>query len=57
MFACCSPAGELDLARKALGRDARGELGSEHLDHHGAFQRHVACEEDAAHAAAAELAL
>ena len=49
--------GEEDLLLEALGAHARGELGGEELDDDAAAEAAVAGEVDAAHAAAAELAL
>jgi hypothetical protein len=51
------PGGEPDLALEALGREAGGELGGQHLHHDPACQPRIRSEEDARHAAAAELAL
>ena len=53
MFACCSRRGELDLAHEALGRDADGQVGREHLDDDVALERRVAHEKDPTHPAAA----
>ena len=47
--------GELDLAREPLRGEPGGEVGVQDLHHHVALQRYVAGEEDAAHAAAAQL--
>jgi hypothetical protein len=49
--------GELDLAPEAVGAHRRRELGRQHLDHHAAAEGDLGGEVDAAHPAAAELAL
>ena len=49
--------GELDLAAEAVDVDAGGELGREHLDHDLPARAPFLGQEDAAHPAAAELAL
>ena len=49
--------GEPDLLAEAVGRDGVGQLGREDLEHHLAVERDFGREEDARHAAAAELAL
>ena len=51
------PGGELDLALEAVDAHAGGELGRQHLDDDLAAERGARREEDARHAAAAELAL
>jgi hypothetical protein len=51
------PGGEADLTREALGGEPFGQLGGEHLDDDLTPERLVARDEDAAHAAAPELAL
>ena len=51
------PRGELDLAVEALGADVGCELGGEDFDDDEAIEPDLAGEEDARHAAAAELAL
>ena len=51
------PGGEADLAKEALGAEAHGELGVEHLERDRAVVPEVAGEPDGGHAAAAELAL
>ena len=49
--------GELDLPAEPIDAHAGGELGQEHLDHDLAAQRGLVRQEDARHAAAAQLAL
>ena len=49
--------GELDLAKEALGSQARRQLGMEHLERHRPLVPEVLGEEDGGHAAAPELAL
>ena len=51
------PGGRADLAQEALGAEAAGELGVQHLEGDGAVVAEVAGEIDGGHAAAAELAL
>ncbi len=48
--------GELDLALESLGAHTSGQLGRQHLHHHATAEAHLLGEEDATHAAAAELA-
>jgi hypothetical protein len=49
--------GEADLALEPLGAHARGQFRGEHLHDDLSAEPHFLGEEDAAHAAAAELAL
>ncbi len=49
--------GQPDLTLEPLGAHARRQLGREHLHHHLPAEPYFLGEEDAAHAAAAELAL
>ncbi len=49
--------GQADLALEPLGADTRGHLGGQHFHHYLPAEPHFLGEEDAAHAAAAELAL
>ena len=51
------PRRELDLALEPVAVDAGRHLGRQHLDDHAAAERGLFRQEDAAHAAAAELAL
>jgi hypothetical protein len=51
------PRREADLALEPLGGERLGEVGVEHLHHHLAPERRLVGDEDAAHPAAAELAL
>ena len=57
MFGCCSRAASLHLAREPLGRQSFGQLRRDDLDDDLAAERGLGRDEDARHAAAAELAL
>ncbi len=51
------PGGQADLALEPVGREAFGEVGAEHLDHHFPSQRSLVGHEHPAHASTAELPL
>ena len=49
--------GQQDLAPESFGADTGGEVRRQHLDDHAPSERALFGDEDAAHAAAAQLAL